>query len=89
MKKVVVILVTLFLLTLCGCKGSAKIDSERIQEESMFVIIDDTNIFYVVYHRDTKVMYAISHGGYNSGNFCLLVNPDGTPMLWKGEQNES
>lgn len=86
MKKVVVILVILFLLTLFGCSGSATINSEGIQEESMFVMVENTNWFCVVYHRDTKVMYAISRGGYNSGNFCLLVNPDGTPMLWEAKQ---
>ena len=34
--------------------------------------------------RETKVMYAISLGVYNSGTFCQLVNQDGTPMLWEG-----
>ena len=84
MKKVIAILIALFMLTLCGCGGKATVDSEDLQKESMFVIVEDTNWFCVVYHRDTMVMYAISRGGFNSGNFCLLVNPDGTPMLWKG-----
>ena len=83
MKKVIAILITLVMLTLCGCEGKT-VNSEGLQGESMFVRVEVTNIFSVVYHRDTKVMYAISRCGYNSGNFCLLVNPDGTPMLWKG-----
>lgn len=88
MKKVIAILITLVMLTLCGCKGEATIKYDGLQEESMFVIVEEAHIFSVVYHRDTKVMYAISRGGYNSGNFCLLVNPDGTPMLWKGGGEE-
>lgn len=84
MKKVIAILITLIMLTLCGCEGKATVNSEGLQERSMFVLVEDTYSFAVVYHRDTKVMYAISRGGYNSGNFCLLVNPDGTPMLWEG-----
>lgn len=84
MKKAVAILFVFALLMLCGCEGKATVNSEGLQEESMFVLVEDAYIFSVVYHRDTKVMYAISRGGYNSGNFCLLVNPDGTPMLWKG-----
>lgn len=33
---------------------------------------------------NTKVMYAISDGAHNYGNFTLLVNADGTPMLYEG-----
>jgi hypothetical protein len=85
-KKVIAILIILVMLTLCGCKGktTATVNSDGLQERSMFVMVEDTYYFDVVYHRDTKVMYAISRGGYNCGNFCLLVNPDGTPMLWGG-----
>lgn len=84
MKKVIAILIILFMLTICGCEGKATVNSEGLKEESMFILVEDANVFVVVYHRDTKVMYTVSRGGYNSGNFCLLVNPDGTPMLWKG-----
>ena len=38
----------------------------------------------VVYHKETKVMYAISDQQNNRGTFTLLVNADGTPMLYKG-----
>ena len=50
---------------------------------SMFVIVETTTFWYVVYNKDTKVMYTISRGSYNGGNFALLVNPDGTPMIWE------
>lgn len=85
MKRAVAILIILVMLTFCGCTGKATVTSEELQEESMFVLVEESNIFDVVYHRDTKVMYAVSHGGAVAGNFCLLVNPDGTPMLWKGD----
>lgn len=51
-------------------------------ETSMFVEVEKTGEWRVVYHKDTKVMYTVSCGGYNSGDFTLLVNADGTPMLW-------
>lgn len=35
-----------------------------------------------------KVMYAVSGGAYNNGTFTLLVNPDGTPMLWEGPKGD-
>ena len=83
MKKVVVILITLFMLYFCGCKNNVTVKKDARQEESMFIIVEDAYYFSVVYQRDTKVMYVISRGSHNSGSFCLLVNPDGTPMLWE------
>lgn len=89
MKKSVAILLVFALLMLCGCEGKSTVSSiENPKEESMFVLVENAGIFAVVYHRDTNVMYAISRDAYNSGNFCLLVNPDGTPMLWEGGGEE-
>ena len=50
---------------------------------SDFVMVESTNNFYVVYHKETKVMYVVSDSNYNHGNFTLLVNADGTPMTYK------
>lgn len=50
---------------------------------SMFVIVEETTTWRVVYHKETRVMYAVSYASYNNGNFELLVNPDGTPMLYQ------
>lgn len=49
---------------------------------------DDYNAYDVVYHKDTKVMYAVSHSCYNIGTFTVLVNPDGTPMLYEAESED-
>ena len=65
--------------------GCASVEVDKSPEVSMFVRVESVNGWWVVYHRETKVMYAISAGGYNAGNFTLLVNPDGTPMVWEGE----
>lgn len=68
------------------CTGCAKVEKAPQQSEiSMFVKVESTDSFDVVYHRDTKVMYAISTGTYNFGGFTLLVNPDGSPMIYQGE----
>lgn len=58
------------------------------EETNMFIRVQrhnyyNGNYYDVVYHRDTKVMYVISRGQYNSGQFTLLVNADGSPMLYK------
>lgn len=88
MKKVFAAFLVATMLILCGCEGKATVNSEGLQEESMFVMVEDAYTFVVVYHRDTKVMYAISRGYSNSGDFFVLVNPDGTPMLWEGGGEE-
>lgn len=56
-------------------------EAEAWQEE-MFVKVGSGYGHDVVYQLDTKVMYAVSTAAYNTGNFTLLVNPDGTPMVW-------
>ena len=89
MKKKILILVSLVILTFTGC-SYAKVENvneqNTVKEEptsSMFVEIEETNAWKVVYHKETKVMYVVSWTSYNYGNFTLLVNPDGTPMLWE------
>lgn len=85
MKKwIIVLLMASVLFTACGPtmekEPSAAVERE---DQSMFVIVEDSLNFRIVYHKDTRVMYAISRGGYNCGNFTVLLNPDGTPMTWK------
>lgn len=86
MKKLLV-MILLCMVLLTGCDNITD-----LQESNMFVYIqagDHTGCCYdIVYHRDTKVMYVVSHGPYNCGNFTLLVNPDGTPMLYEAESEE-
>lgn len=84
MKKVVIAIFLCFIL-LIGCSSSSRM--ERVEtvspDTSMFVIIEQNPVYcyYVVYHKETKVMYTISY----PGNFTLLVNADGSPMIYKEE----
>lgn len=82
MKRFLALLTVLVMLLFCGC-AQTNVEYEQTTETSMFVVVEQGTLWYVVYHRETKVMYAISRGVYNSGTFCLLVNPDGTPMVWE------
>lgn len=79
------ILAIILVLVLClgvfaGCKDNLSEDGS-----SMFVKVEEVNEWIVVYHRETKVMYVVSDGSYNRGIFTLLVNADGTPMLWEDQ----
>lgn len=85
MKRKIIAMAMLACLLLAGCSNFAKVEdkTESDIEISMFVIVEHTGNWRVVYHRETKVMYAVSDSGYNYGNFTLLVNADGSPMLWE------
>lgn len=87
MKKLLVMILFMFLLT--GCGAGTQTD---FQKSSMFVCIqeaDSHNAYDVVYHKDTKVMYVVSHSCYNTGTFTLLVNPDGSPMIYEAESEDT
>lgn len=55
-------------------------------DDSPFVVIYQGSAYFIVCHEDTKVMYVVSDGSYNRGSFTVLVNADGSPMLY--EQDE-
>jgi len=88
MKKIFCLIMIICILVFTGCDDyKAKITSVQEQNKdntSMFILIESADYCYdVVYHKDTKVMYAISRGTYNRGVFTLLVNPDGSPMIYE------
>lgn len=86
MKKIMVIILCSTLLV--GCKKMEHVEENNKNNTSMFVTIEDTVSFRVVYNKYTKVMYTVSNGAYNGGNVTLLVNADGTPMLYEEEVNK-
>lgn len=51
-----------------------------------FVTISDSYCFKIVYDTRTKVEYAISTGSYNYGTVTLLVDAEGKPLLYTGEE---
>jgi hypothetical protein len=81
MKKIIALMIVVLVVVLTGCSQV----EDKSSDISEFVIVEITNSWKVVYHKKTKVMYVVSDGTYNRGTFTLLVNADGTPMLWEGE----
>lgn len=79
-----VILVAVLLFSLTGCDYSTIETEEQAKEDtsSMFICVETSAYWKVVYHKETKVMYVVSNGSYNYGTFTLLVDIDGKPMLW-------
>lgn len=85
MKRILLVVCCLSIL-LTGCaKVVEKVEEKEEKDTSMFVEAETAGVWKIVYHKESKVMYAVSRGNYSSGIFTLLVNPDGTPMIYEGE----
>ena len=76
-KKIAVLLMVLF-MTSCND------DIGKPSTVDRFEVVDRTYVYYIVYDKETLVMYAISAGSYNQGNITVLVDADGKPLLYKG-----
>lgn len=86
MKKImsVVLIITFILLLLVGCSESTKqSNNENTYEKYNFTTIMYSDNYNIVYQNETKVMYVMSTGCYNIGNFTVLVDENGKPMLYK------
>ena len=75
MKRIGIILLVALLLS--GCT-SGPIDASR------FMQVEAQSDWVVVADKETGVMYAVSDGLYNRGQFTLLVDADGKPLIYEG-----
>ena len=87
-KVIFLTLLTVIFLSMTGCDGNFSDNTVTAIEEyntgeSMFVCIEITKSWLIVYHKETKVMYTVSRMSSGAGHFTLLVNPDGSPMIWE------
>ena len=79
------LIIVSIILMFAGCastRAEAK-EVDDVDDGNTFVLVDADYYCWVVYHKDTKVMYAVSRSPNNIGTYTLLVNADGTPMIWK------
>lgn len=80
----ITLLLSVFLLTGCGNTVSVHHSNgvDKPERYSMFTVVEQTTIWQIVYHNETKVMYAVSYGSRNLGTFTLLVDEEGKPLLY-------
>ena len=80
------LIIVSIILMFVGC-ASTRAEAKEVEETgdgNTFVLVDADYYCWIVYHKDTKVMYAVSRSPNNIGTYTLLVNADGTPMIWEG-----
>ena len=67
----------------CTSTRAEATEVDDADDGNTFILVDADYYCWIVYHKDTKVMYAVSRSGYNAGTYTVLVNADGTPMIWE------
>ena len=88
-KKLLLSLAIIACVVLTCCNYQYTQDGRKPEnEKSMFVIVERTLQWNVVYNKDTKVMYTVSSGTDNGGTFTMLCDKDGKPQLWDGNEIE-
>ena len=65
-----------------GCSG----EKAEASGKSRFMIIESNLNWEIYADRKTGVMYAVSTGARNSGNFTLLVDANGDPLIYEGDE---
>ena len=89
MKRLLIVLV-LFALCACLFVGCSRHYSDEYRSKfwvnTGFTYIECKGYADYVYHNDTRVIYVFIRGiDYDSTGMSMLVNPDGTPMIWEGK----
>lgn len=51
----------------------------------LLVVIQKGENYKIVYDRETKVMYSLTDGKYNTGELFPLYNPDGSLRLYENK----
>nr|DAU83179.1 MAG TPA: foot protein [Bacteriophage sp.] len=77
-KKLITAIITATLL-IAGCSDTANVSAG--QDRTMVVVEHHDNNYWIWRDKETGVMY-ISAGF----NFTVMVNADGTPKIWQGEE---
>lgn len=88
MKRFLILLLIVLVVTLCGCSSKGKLSENDIMigemDGTMFFRVSEESSGRVIVDKATRVMYWLSCGSYNYGTLTMLVNPDGTPRIWEG-----
>lgn len=84
-KRIYLIMILISMMILSGCTPTKVSHDKEPVDVSRFQVVEREYAWRIVVDKETKVMYAVSNGGYNVGTFTLLVDAEGKPMLWKGD----
>ena len=79
-KKIIAVIVTATLL-IAGCSDTANVSAGK---DKMMTKIEDEWEYNIYVDKGTNVMYIKGTG--DGGTFTVMLNADGTPKIWQGEE---
>lgn len=79
-KKLITAIVTAALL-IAGCSDTANVSAGQ---DKMMTKIEDEWEYNIYVDKGTNVMYIKGTG--DGGTFTVMLNADGTPKIWQGEE---
>lgn len=86
-KGICILLLATVAVGFTGCSGT--VETEKVyntEPQNQCLLKWNKLVFGRLYTiKKTKVMYAVSGGYYNQGNFTLLVDENGNPRIWDGD----
>lgn len=83
-KKLITAIVTSIItaaLLIAGCSDTANVSEGQ---DRMMEKVEDEWGYAIYVDKDTNVMYIKGRG--NGGTFTVMLNADGTPKIWRGEE---
>lgn len=83
MKKKLLIAILTATLLIAGC-DSVNVGAEK---DDTMEEVEFTDTYSIYADKDTGVMYLFVGGGYKEGGgLTVMLNADGTPKIWNGEE---
>lgn len=83
-KKIFILLVALLFLIFifAGCEDN-NVSTSKVGDITLIKVVNGEN-FDIYVDKDTRVMYIFNKTTYQGG-MTVLINSDGSPMLWEGD----
>ena len=81
MRKKLITVIIIEALLIAGCSDTANVSEgqDRLMEK-----VEDEWGYTIYVDKDTNVMYIKGSG--DGGTFTVMLNADGTPKIWQGEE---
>lgn len=80
-KKIIAVIVTATLL-IAGCSDTANVS---VEQDNTMVLVESSRDYLICTDNYTGVMYLYIKGS-TGGGLTVMLNADGTPKIWHGEE---
>lgn len=84
MKRKLITAIIAVALLIAGCSDMANVSEEQENTEDTIVQVENRWGYRIYVDKNTGVMYL--RGDEPSSAFTVMLNADGTPKIWQGEE---